>query len=112
MKENRADRHFYSLRENTIKRDSSNMETLKRYLVVVLVSGLVSGCSQDISIQRRYSVFIEDLFGGTSLMVKVNARGVGDLKVNSRDDRFSLAIKDQICKASGPWSEMRSWFRC
>ena len=40
-------------------------------------------------------------------MVRVNARGVGDLKVNSRDDRFSLAIKDQICKASGPWSEMK-----
>ena len=40
-------------------------------------------------------------------MVRIDARGVGDLKVNSCDDNFSQAMKDQICKASGSWSEMK-----
>lgn len=74
--------------KKAIKCNLSKMETLKYGLVVVLVSGLVSGCLQDLRIVRRYSVFIEDLFGGTSLMIKVMARGVGD---------YSILRLDRVC---------------
>lgn len=82
------------------------METIKKQIIGILSIFLFCGCSEKNRIEKQYSKLVEEIFHGASVVVKVSARGAGDLKVRTSDPIFYEALKGELSETSGPWSKM------